>query len=71
MFIGLLLVLNFHSARETAALVEFISCRFAPMTVGQLNAETAFELKCSFAIDGIAAGYGADDLPLRFSSTGI
>ena len=60
---GLLLRLNFHSARETAVLVEFIevvSCRFAPMTAGQLNAGTAFEVKCPFAIDAIAAGYRAD-----------
>ncbi len=47
---------------DAAALVEFIevvSCGFAPMTVDQLSAGTAFEVKCPFAIDAIAAGYRA------------
>jgi len=44
---------------------EVVSCGFAPMTAGQSSAETAFEVKCPFAIDAIAAGYRAAD-PARW-----
>ena len=33
---------------------------FAPMSADQIGAETAYEVKCLFAIDAIAAVYGAD-----------
>jgi hypothetical protein len=51
------------AASETAAFVEFIEvvpCGIAPMSVGELSAETVFEMKCLFAIDAIAAVYRAD-----------
>ena len=40
--------------------IEVVSCGFAPMTVGQLSAGTAFEVKCPFAIDAIAGVYRGD-----------
>ena len=40
--------------------IEVVSCGFAPMSAGQLSARTVFEVKCLFAIDAIAAVYGAD-----------
>jgi hypothetical protein len=46
--------------RRWWSFIEVVSCGFAPMTVGQLSAGTAFEVKCPFAIDAIAAGYRAD-----------
>ena len=40
--------------------IEVVSCGFAPMTVSQLSAGTAFEVKCPFAIDAIAGVYRGD-----------
>jgi hypothetical protein len=46
----------------SAEIIEVVSVprAFAPMSAGQLGAGTVFEVKCLFAIDPIAAVYGAE-----------
>ena len=39
--------------------IEIASCGFAPISAAQLGAGSAFEVKCLFAIDAIAAVYRA------------
>ena len=43
------------AATETAGVVEVVSCGFAPLSADPLGAGTAFDVKCLWAINSIAA----------------
>jgi len=46
--------------RRSSQFIEVVSCGFAGDELRSLGAGTVFEVKCLFAIDAIAAVYGAD-----------